>query len=55
MYDLTRFLVILMLFVAGFTLHVTSIFQVWKIGKILILRIWTQNPDNCLTGMKKFL
>uniref|UniRef100_A0A914Z5K9 Ion transport domain-containing protein n=1 Tax=Panagrolaimus superbus TaxID=310955 RepID=A0A914Z5K9_9BILA len=27
MYDLTRFLVILMLFVAGFTLHVTSIFQ----------------------------
>jgi len=28
MYDLTRFLVILMLFVAGFTLHVTSIFQV---------------------------
>ena len=28
MYDLTRFLVILMLFVCGFTLHVTSIFQV---------------------------
>ncbi|CAD5209581.1 unnamed protein product [Bursaphelenchus xylophilus] len=27
MYDLTRFLVILMLFVCGFTLHVTSIFQ----------------------------
>uniref|UniRef100_A0A0K0F903 ANK_REP_REGION domain-containing protein n=1 Tax=Strongyloides venezuelensis TaxID=75913 RepID=A0A0K0F903_STRVS len=27
MYDLTRFLVILMLFIAGFTLHVTSIFQ----------------------------
>ncbi|KAL3075605.1 hypothetical protein niasHT_034972 [Heterodera trifolii] len=27
MYDLTRFLVILLLFVAGFTLHVTSIFQ----------------------------
>uniref|UniRef100_A0A7E4VBG3 Ion_trans domain-containing protein n=1 Tax=Panagrellus redivivus TaxID=6233 RepID=A0A7E4VBG3_PANRE len=27
MYDLTRFLVILALFVAGFTLHVTSIFQ----------------------------
>ncbi|CAC14420.3 Ion transport domain-containing protein [Caenorhabditis elegans] len=27
MYDLARFLVILMLFVAGFTLHVTSIFQ----------------------------
>uniref|UniRef100_A0AC35TT07 ANK_REP_REGION domain-containing protein n=1 Tax=Rhabditophanes sp. KR3021 TaxID=114890 RepID=A0AC35TT07_9BILA len=26
-YDLTRFLVILMLFIAGFTLHVTSIFQ----------------------------
>ena len=28
MYDLARFLVILLLFVAGFTLHVTSIFQV---------------------------
>ncbi|PIC53240.1 hypothetical protein B9Z55_003026 [Caenorhabditis nigoni] len=27
MYDLARFLVILLLFVAGFTLHVTSIFQ----------------------------
>ncbi|VDN31121.1 unnamed protein product [Gongylonema pulchrum] len=27
MYDLTRFLVILLLFIAGFTLHVTSIFQ----------------------------
>lgn len=27
MYDLTRFLVIMLLFIAGFTLHITSIFQ----------------------------
>uniref|UniRef100_A0A1I7WWL8 Pecanex-like protein n=1 Tax=Heterorhabditis bacteriophora TaxID=37862 RepID=A0A1I7WWL8_HETBA len=36
MYDLARFLVILLLFVAGFTLHVTSIFQVGSVKCVSI-------------------
>lgn len=39
MYDLTRFLVILMLFVCGFTLHVTSIFQVDEFFMLLYVGV----------------